>query len=582
MVTAGGAMPSARDRLGRRAALGAALAAAAVVLLYFAALGSFPLFEPDEGRYAEIPREMLATGDLLTPRLDGVLYFEKPPLYYWLNAGALATGAPMETAVRLWSVLFALGGAGLAYALGREMSGAPAGLAAAAALATSPLYFALGRIATLDMTVTFFLTATLACFWLAHGRPRGVGERLLWYGMFAAAALAVLTKGLIGVVIPGAVVALYLLFTRRWRVLAAVPWLGGILLFLAVAAPWHLWMAAHHPRFLWFYFVHEHLLRYATDATHRWQPAWFFIPVLLLGFLPWSGLTPAAATLGDNRTDPGEAGRNRRPALVFLACWAGFVFVFFSASRSKLIPYVLPALPPLAVLTGLAVVAAAEGDPRGARMARVARVARRGAIGAGLALGAGAAALGWAALGRVPSLPMPLAPLAVAAAALAATAALAAVGLAWRRRGTASFAALLVASAAFCATIGAAGARYAPSLSTDQLAATLASRLAPTDEVATYDVFPETLPVYLARMPVVVDYRGELEFGISSLPEGERIARFPTVAEFAERWRGPRTVYLVTRARGLPRMQAAGLEPGPVLARQGDLVLTSNQPAGEP
>ena len=129
-----------------------------------------------------------------------------------------------------------------------------------------------------------------------------------------------------------------------------------------------------------------------------------------------------------------------------------------------------------------------------------------------------------------------------------------------------------MASAASAPTIGAAGARYAPSLSTDRLAATLASRLgAPSGvEVATYDVFPETLPVYLARMPVVVDYRGELEFGISSLPEGERIARFPTVAEFAERWRGPRTVYLVTRARGLPRMRAAGLEPGPVLARQGD------------
>ena len=577
MVTAGGAAPPPRARLGRRHAVGLALAAVAVVLLYFTALGSFPLYEPDEGRYAEIPREMLATGDFLTPRLDGVLYFEKPPLYYWLNAGALATGAPVETAVRLWSVLFALAGAGLAYALGREMGGARTGLVAAAALATSPLYFALGRIATLDMTVTFFLTATLACFWFAHRRPRGAGERLLWYGMFVAAALAVLTKGLIGVVIPGAVVALYLLFTRRWRVLGAVPWLGGILLFLAVAAPWHLWMAARHPRFLWFYFVHEHLLRYATDATHRWQPVWFFVPVLLLGFLPWSGLLPAAATLGADRSDE---SRRRRSALVFLAGWAGFVLVFFSASRSKLIPYILPALPPLAVLTGLALVAAVGGDPR------VARMARRGVIGAGLVLAVLSAALGWAGLGRVPQLFTTPVPLAVVAAALAGAAALTAIGFAWRRRRTASFTALVAASAAFCAAVGTVGAGYAPSRSTDQLAAALAARLGDGDNpgvvVATYDTFPETLPVYLGRMPVVVDYRGELEFGIASLPESERIDRFPSAAEFADRWRGPRIVYLVTLARALPRMRAAGLEPGAVLARQGDLVLTSNRPAGEP
>ena len=215
--------------------------------------------------------------------------------------------------------------------------------------------------------------------------------------MFAAAALAVLTKGLIGVVIPGAVVALYLLFTRRWRLL------GGAVARRNPALPRRRRPLAPvdgrpSPRFLWFYFVHEHLLRYATDATHRWQPVSSPSPCCCSGSCPGRVCRRPRrrwATTADRR-----GGSQRRPALVFLACWAGFVFVFFSASRSKLIPYVLPALPPLAVLTGLAV-AAAAGATRGS--ARVARAA--GAIGAGLALAARRGGPGVGSPGRFPSSP---------------------------------------------------------------------------------------------------------------------------------------------------------------------------------
>ncbi len=326
------------------------LLAGGFLLLFFGGLGTTPLLDPDEGRYTEIPREMLVQGDFVTPRLNGVLYFEKPPLYYWLNATALAVVSRPEIASRLAGAGFGLAGLGLAWLLGSSMGRRRTGLLAAIVLGTTPLYLALARTAIIDMTVTFFLNATLACFWLAQEREGDRGARLLWYGVFVSAALATLSKGLIGIVIPGAVVFLFLLFTRRWQVLRRVPWVGGPLLFLALAVPWHVLAAQRNPDFLLFYFIHEHFLRYTTPIADRQQPFWFFIPIVVLGMLPWTGSLPAVVRLFRR----GSERLRDRPHLVFLACWAGFVLLFFSASRSKLVPYVLPAFLPLALLVALA------------------------------------------------------------------------------------------------------------------------------------------------------------------------------------------------------------------------------------
>ena len=185
---------------------------------------------------------MLASGDFVSPHLNGVLYFEKPPLYYWLNAAALSLPGDPAVLCRLFGALFGLAGVGLAWRLGLSIGGSrKVGLLAALVLGSSPLWLALSRANILDMALTFFLSAALTCFWLAQAKERGApGERLLWYGMFAGAALATLTKGLIGFVLPGAVIFFYLLFARRWRLLLRVPWIGGIVLFLAIALPWHL------------------------------------------------------------------------------------------------------------------------------------------------------------------------------------------------------------------------------------------------------------------------------------------------------------------------------------------------------
>ncbi|MFY9822292.1 MAG: glycosyltransferase family 39 protein [Thermoanaerobaculia bacterium] len=533
------------------------LLAAAAFIVFFAGLGSYPLIEPDEGRYTEIPREMLATRDFVTPRLNGVLYFEKPPLYYWLNAAALSLPGRPEVACRLAGVLFGLAGIGLAWALGRSIGGSRTGLFSAVVLGSSPLWVALSRTTTIDMTLTFFLSATLTCFWLAQEKDEGErGERLLWYGMFAAAALATLAKGLIGFVIPGAVIFFYLLFARRWRLLIRMPWTGGTALFLAIALPWHVLAARRNPDFLWFYFVHEHFQRYATPEAERQAPFWFFAAILALGLLPWSGVLPAATRLRD-RSGP-----------IFLACWAGFVFLFFSASQSKLVPYILPALPPLAVLIGLAL-----DDPRLRSWVRAG-----GAVGA-LVLAVPAAALVWIALGRVKQVPAGNALLLALALPALATCLLSAwLWLRGRPGSRAAPVAAAIAPALLILCLVTLGPRVAWRLSAEPIARFLNARLAPGDEVFAYRCYPQTLPVYLRRPIGLVEYRGELGFGQQRLAPDVLARRFPSVEQFRPLWTSERRVYLVLEEGKLPRLRRDGLATGQILMRQEKYLLMTNHP----
>jgi 4-amino-4-deoxy-L-arabinose transferase-like glycosyltransferase len=440
-------------------------------------------------------------------------------------------------------------------------------LTAAIVLGSSPLWAALSRANVIDMTMAFFMSAALTCFWLAQERERGErGERLLWYGMFAAAALATLTKGLVGFLIPGAVIFFYLLFARRWRLLLRVPWVGGVALFLAIAAPWHVLAARRNPDFAWFYFVHEHWLRYTTSEAKRQAPAWFFVGILALGLIPWSGVLPAAARL--YRRGQGKL-REERPGLIFLACWALFILLFFSASQSKLVPYILPGIPPLAVLVALAL-RQAETDPRTRAWIRVG-----GALGA-LLLAVLAAALLLAALGRIHTGVGPL-PNVLIFAMPTLAAALLSLWL-WASGRLRSLAALAVAPALLVLGLVSAAPRASLLLSTGPIAHFLSPRLAPGDEVYVYRCYPQTLPIYLRRLVGVVEYRGELEFGIRHLAPEERARRYPTAAEFRPVWSSGKTVYLVLEGEKLPRMRGDGLAPGQILMRQDKYLLMINHP----
>ena len=501
---------------------------------------------------------MLASHDFVTPHLDGVLVFRKAAPLLLAERRRLAALPSPEVAARLTGACFGLAGVGLAWLLGSAMGGRRTGLLAAIVLGTAPLYVVLARAAIIDMTVTFFLSATLTCFWLAQERDEERGSRLLWYGAFAAAALATLAKGLIGIVIPGAVIFLFLLFTRRWSVLRRVPWVSGPLLFLAIAAPWHVLAARRNPDFLWFYFIHEHVLRYATAEALRQQPFWFFGAILLVGLLPWSGLLPAAVAL--LRRSP-ERLRDR-PALVFLLCWAGFVFVFFSVSRSKLVPYILPALPPLAVLGALAAGEAAQREDS------VRRWLRTGAAAGALFLGILILPFLWAALGQVEIFSPRFSPVLFAFALPALAMALAAAAIWWRRGTTQEgrtwgLPAMAGAAVLLIGCVWAVGPRIALDSSSQALAGFLKQRLGPEDEVYAYDCYPQSLPVYLGRLIGVVRYRGELGFGIDHLPAEVRFRRFPSSSQFQDRWRSPRLVYLVLEGRDLRQAGSGRADSGP-------------------
>ncbi|HEY6873125.1 MAG TPA: glycosyltransferase family 39 protein [Geobacteraceae bacterium] len=315
---------------------------------FFQFLGRIPLLEPDEGRYAEIPREMIERGDFITPHLNYVKYFEKPPLHYWLNALSFELFGQNEFAARFPGALMGLLTVLLTYHAGRTLFGRRAGLLAALILGTATGFLVQARLDITDMTLTCTLSAALAFFILAARD----GERragLYYHLSYIAAALAILAKGLIGIVFPGAIIFLHLLITRRWRLLGEMRLATGIPLLLLVAAPWFVLVSLRNPEFARFFFIHEHFERFLTKVHGRYQPFWFFIPVLAGTMLPWSFFIPSAlkGTWRDRKSPEGESR-------LYLAIWAVFIFLFFSKSDSKLVPYILPVFPPLALLMGSA------------------------------------------------------------------------------------------------------------------------------------------------------------------------------------------------------------------------------------
>ena len=302
--------------------------------------GSF-LAEPDETRYAEIPREMLAAGDLLVPRLNGVPYFEKPPLLYWVNAASFRFFGETPWAARLPTRLAGLATA-LLLILAARRGGRGSGVAAGVLFLAAPMGFLFSRTNLTDGLLTFFFTATLLAGRAAILRR---DEGRAWMAMSAlagaAAAGGFLTKGLVALVLPGAILLLWSLATRRLRPMARALLLAPApLVFLALATPWFLFVEQRHPGFLDFFFVGEHLRRFATKTAKRPGPVYYFVPVFLLGFLPG-----VPFFLSETR----RAWRRESEGFFFLL-WFAIVFVFFSLSQSKLPPYLFPAVPAAAVL----------------------------------------------------------------------------------------------------------------------------------------------------------------------------------------------------------------------------------------
>lgn len=530
-------------------------------------LGERALWHPDEGRYSEIPREMVETGDYVTPRLNGVKYFEKPALFYWLQAGAIRLFGLNEWALRLWPALFGLVGCLVVYGAGRALYGRRAGLLAAAVLATSPLYYLLARIVTLDMAVAAFLSAALLCFLLGVRARIGRARRLCLYAFYALCALATLTKGLMGLVLPAMVIGAWILLLNEWRLLRSIYLPSGLLLFLAIAAPWHVLVARANPEFAQFYFIHEHLERYLTTVHMRYQPWWFFIPVFALGMLPWAAFLFQAV----RSACPGSwRARHERREELFLMLWAGLVFAFFSASGSKLIPYILPVLPPLALLAGRYLAAAGEkSSAAGLRLGFwlcLVLVTTLGLLVAYALTQSPQAAADFARLG---------ARLYVLAAVLILCLAVLFL-LGRRRRAPGLFVVLALSTAAlvgvFDGGLGVLDAKF----SVREHALAIRPRLAPADEVMTFRAYYQDLPVYLERRITVVGWKGELEFGA-----GREDVRGWMIdeAELRRRWQSAHTVYMITDRDNLEDLRALDLGYRVLNENDYTVLLTNREPA---
>jgi 4-amino-4-deoxy-L-arabinose transferase-like glycosyltransferase len=517
-------------------------------LLFGALLGHRPLANPDEGRYAEIPREMVATGDWVTPRLNEVPYFEKPPLLYWTVAVCLRVFGPHEWSARLAPALFGLGGVLLTYAAARRLHGREAGLLAAIVLGTGFLYFVLSRLLILDMAVSVLMTATLFCFILgvrepvpgvaaAGSPPAGMRRRWLFYGLYASAALATLTKGLIGFLLTGAVMFLWLLIFNQWKRLRPLYLPTGVLLFLAIAAPWHFLVGQRNAGWTDFYFVNQHWARFTTTEHGRFEPWWYFIPIVLLGVFPWMGFLWGSwreALAG------GWARRKENADQWFLATWVVFVFLFFSKSQSKLIPYILPVFPPLAVMMGAWL--ARRWTENAAPRLRVGLGIFAFACG-GLAMAALFAALKPGVVGD-PAQADEFRPFLLAMAAILLLGGVAAPWAARVRGVRAGLSTLLATTVGFFAVLVLA----APDVrGTKPLALIARDRMKPADQVYHYHAFFHDF-VYHTQRPVgLVSYLDELE--VQFIDPAERAARFIDEAELRRQWSGPRRVWLVARRK---------------------------------
>ena len=532
-------------------------------------LGSAPLLNPDEGRYAEVPREMVASGDWVTPRLNGVPYFEKPPLMYWAVAACETLFGPSEWSVRLAPALFAVIGVLSAYAAGRRIYGREAGFWSAVVLGTSLLFLALGHIVTLDMAVSVLMSATLFCFILGMREGPGTTRRLLFYGLYASAALATLTKGLMGFLVTGAVMFLWVLLLRQWRRLWPLYLPSGVLIFLAIAAPWHFLVSGRNPGWAHFYLIYEHFQRY-SDASHgRFEPFWWFVPIVILGFFPWTGFLWSAFR---ESLAGGWSRRRENPEAWFLAIWAGFIFLFFSYSKSKLIPYILPIFPAMAVVVGRWLAATLGSPDAFARM-------RSGLRIFGFLCGLLAAALCVAVLKpgliRDAAQAAELRPYAFVLAAIVVAGALRAM----IQRGPAAARGSVMAMAGTLVVLVGVLLFAMPIIdvrSTKDLALAVNKVARPGDRVYHYHGFFHDFTYYTGGVVGLVHYTDELE--LQFLDPADRAARFIDDADFRRQWEGPGRVFAVARIR-----DAAGLFSDPtfhyhLLATGPHHYLFSNQP----
>ncbi|HEX4858628.1 MAG TPA: glycosyltransferase family 39 protein [Usitatibacteraceae bacterium] len=517
------------------------------LFIAFDGLGDRKLANPDEGRYSEIAREMAATGDFVTPRLNGLKYFEKPPMQYWATALAFRLFGESEWTARLYTALCGLGCVLLMALVGWRLYDEETGLIAALVLLSAPYFAALNEIVTLDMGLTFWMTLSLAGFLLAMNGPAAQARRWMLVA-WAGAAGAVLSKGLIGIVFPAAGVGLYVLVQRDWALLKRLEWLRGAALFLLLAAPWFVAVSLANAEFARFFFIHEHFERFLTTTHRRTEPAWFFLPILFAGFLPWAlALLPAA--WGGWRRAPALTGDDHSFApLTFILLFCAFILAFFSASGSKLPAYILPMFPVLALV--IAVYVRQVAAPRLAWLILpVVPVALAGAWWAWHEPARRAREASTQVLYQSMSDWVVFAALAIAVAGLACFVLL--------RMGRKWPGVLVIALGTMVGveSIERGYEQISPLQSARALAASITGHLGDGTRLYAVKHYEQSLPFYLKRTVTLVEYVDEFELGQNAEP-GLSVAK---LAELPALWNAPGPAIAIIQPYRLEEMRALGL-----------------------
>ncbi|MGB9430130.1 MAG: phospholipid carrier-dependent glycosyltransferase [Gammaproteobacteria bacterium] len=588
------------------------LAAVCFAVLWFANLQYRDLFQTDEGRYAEIPREMVASGDWLTPRLDGLKYFEKPALQYWTTAVAYELFGQSNWTSRLWTALTGFLGVLMTAWVGWRLFDRRTAWCAALLLGSGMYYIIMGHFNTLDMGVSFFMCMSAFAFLLAmqsaddaqgsasaarplevpeggggRGAPIGapgaadaqgsasaaggrtpgaaasnIARRRGWmYLAWAAAALGMLSKGLEAVVLPGAVFIIYTLISRDWKRWKQLHWYGGVIIFLIIAAPWFVAVSLRNPEFFHHFFIYEHFQRFLTPVAHRPGAWWYFIPVLLFGLLPWWPQFVRSIVRVFWRADA-NAQTSGFHYTLFLWIWCVLIFVFFSFSDSKLMSYILPIMPALALIIGRELAQRRRGDVFISAILCMllaivglwlAPLLQRD--GGNVSLELYKAFLPWLVVG--------CALLLIIAIAGFFTAYFRQVGVAMALLGVALFLATQVVTT---------GAQvFSPVYSGHSLAKQINAYNKPGIPFYSLNDYQQSLPFYLKRTLTLVAYQGELAFGISREPD----QWIPTLPDFIARWQNdpqalavmPITTYNELAKQGVP-MQVIGRDPERVAVKK--------------
>lgn len=319
------------------------------LFFFFHKLGKVSLFDVDEAVFAEATREMMETGDWLTPQYNYTNRYDKPILFYWLMAIAYKAFGVGELQARFMSALFGTILVITLFYFTKKVGGRTWGLLTSLIAATSLEVIVYSRSAVTDMTLTFFITMSLLCFYIGFSRNKA------WYiGLYIFAAFAVLTKGPIGVVIPALTLITFTIITGTLkRTLKEMKLLSGIILFIIIAVPWYaLEIRANGWEYINAFFIKHNLNRYTGVISSHEGPIYYFLPVIILGFFPWSPFLPYAIF----RFTPWRI-KNITLALgqqlfLFASVWFIVTFIFFSLSRTKLPNYILPLFPALAIMAG--------------------------------------------------------------------------------------------------------------------------------------------------------------------------------------------------------------------------------------